>query len=92
MLELSKQTHLLERDPYRYRLQEVQEPELSENLSLHGCPAVVFNHRRVDLAMPEEIWITDTSFRDGQRSQSPTRWSTWWSSTSLCTDLAAKRA
>lgn len=72
MLELSKQTHLLERDPYRYRLQEVQEPELFREIYPYtDVPRVVFNHRRVDLAMPEEIWITDTSFRDGQQSQSP---------------------
>ena len=56
MLELSKQTHLLERDPYRYRLQEVQEPELFREIYPYtDVPRVVFNHRRVDLAMPEEI-------------------------------------
>lgn len=30
-----------------------------------------FNHRRVPLSMPEDIWITDTSFRDGQQSVNP---------------------
>ena len=34
-------------------------------------PKVAFNHRRVPMNMPEDIWITDTSFRDGQQSQAP---------------------
>jgi isopropylmalate/homocitrate/citramalate synthase len=34
-------------------------------------PKVAFNHRRVPMNMPEEIWITDTSFRDGQQSVNP---------------------
>ena len=34
-------------------------------------PKVPFNHRRVPMNMPEEIWITDTSLRDGQQSVEP---------------------
>ena len=34
-------------------------------------PKIAFNHRRVPMAMPEDIWITDTSFRDGQQSVNP---------------------
>ena len=34
-------------------------------------PKVAFNHRRVPMNMPEEIWITDTSLRDGQQSVEP---------------------
>ena len=34
-------------------------------------PKVAFNHRRVPINMPEDIWITDTSFRDGQQSMAP---------------------
>ena len=30
-----------------------------------------FNHRRVPMNMPKEIWITDTTFRDGQQSRVP---------------------
>lgn len=32
---------------------------------------MAFNHRRVPMNMPEEIWITDTSLRDGQQSVEP---------------------
>ena len=34
-------------------------------------PKVAFNHRRVPMNMPDDIWITDTSFRDGQQSMAP---------------------
>ena len=30
-----------------------------------------FNHRYVPVNMPDEIWITDTTFRDGQQSRAP---------------------
>lgn len=72
MLELSRKSNLLEQDPYKYRIQEVEDPELFREIFPYTeVPKVVFNHRRVDLDMPEEIWITDTSFRDGQQSQAP---------------------
>ena len=65
-------TDLLEQDPYKYRIQEVENPELFREIFPYTeIPKVVFNHRRVSLDMPEEIWITDTSFRDGQQSQAP---------------------
>ena len=72
MLDRSRNSNLLEQDPYRYTLQDVDEPALFRQIYPYDqIPKVVFNHRRVDLAMPEDIWITDTSFRDGMQSQAP---------------------
>jgi len=72
MLELSPKTNLLEEEQYRYSLQDVKEPMLYRDIySYSEVPKVAFNHRRVPLNMPEEIWITDTSFRDGQQSVNP---------------------
>ncbi len=72
MLELSSKTNLLEQDNYKYDLQDVEKPELyREMYSYEDVPKVAFNHRRVPLSMPEDIWITDTSFRDGQQSVNP---------------------
>lgn len=72
MLDRNRNSNLLEQDPYRYTLQDVDEPVLFREIYPYTeVPKVVFNHRRVDLAMPEEIWITDTTFRDGQQSQAP---------------------
>ncbi|MBQ8159945.1 MAG: 2-isopropylmalate synthase [Clostridia bacterium] len=72
MLEISSRTNLLEQKNYRYSLQDVQEPNLYRDIyDYESVPKVAFNHRRVPMGMPEEIWITDTSFRDGQQSVDP---------------------
>ena len=72
MLELSNKTNLLEQKTYKYGLQDVAEPNLYRDLySYDSVPKVAFNHRRVPMGMPEEIWITDTSLRDGQQSVEP---------------------
>ena len=72
MLEISKKTNLLEQKAYKYSLQDVENPNLYRDIySYSDVPKVPFNHRRVPMAMPEEIWITDTSMRDGQQSVEP---------------------
>lgn len=72
MLELSNHTNLLEEETYKYSLQDVPEPILYRDIySYDTVPKIAFNHRRVPIGMPEEIWITDTTFRDGQQSIEP---------------------
>ena len=72
MLEISSKTNLLEQKSYKYSLQDVAEPNLQRDIYSYGSiPKVAFNHRRVPMSMPEEIWITDTSLRDGQQSVEP---------------------
>lgn len=72
MIEFSNISNLLEEDSYRYSLQDVAEPNLYRDFySYEDVPKVAFNHRRVPLGMPEDIWITDTSLRDGQQSVEP---------------------
>ncbi len=72
MLEVSNKTNLLEQKSYKYSLQDVKEPNLYRDIySYEGVPKVAFNHRRVPMGMPKEIWITDTSLRDGQQSREP---------------------
>ena len=72
MLEISEKTNLLEQKSYKYSLQNVAEPNLHRDIYSYGtAPKVAFNHRRVPMNMPEEIWITDTSLRDGQQSVEP---------------------
>ena len=34
-------------------------------------PSVVFDGQRVEYEIPEKIWITDTTFRDGQQARPP---------------------
>ncbi len=72
MIELSKSTNLLEMDQYKYELQDVEEPHLFRDIYPYGeVPKTPFNFRRVPMNMPSEIWITDTTFRDGQQSRAP---------------------
>jgi len=72
MLEISRKTNLLEQKSYKYSLQDIAEPNLQRDIYSYGTvPKVSFNHRRVPLNMPEEIWITDTTLRDGQQSVEP---------------------
>ncbi len=72
MLEISAKTNLLEQKSYKYSLQDVESPNLHRDIYSYGtAPKVAFNHRRVPMNMPEEIWITDTSLRDGQQSVVP---------------------
>ena len=72
MLNKNRHTNLLEQSQYKYSLQDVDEPNLYREIyPYEEIPRVAFNHRRVPLSMPEEIWITDTTFRDGQQSRAP---------------------
>ena len=72
MLEISKKSNLLEQGIYKYSLQDIEEPNLYRQIyDYDEVPKVAFNHRRVPMNMPEDIWITDTSFRDGQQSMAP---------------------
>ncbi len=72
MLEISSKTNLLEQKSYKYSLQDIPEPNLYRDIySYDEVPRIPFNHRRVPMGMPEDIWITDTSLRDGQQSVEP---------------------
>lgn len=83
MLELSGSTHLLEQRSYKYQLQDVAEPVLYRDaFNFEEVPKIAFNHRRVPMNMAEHIWITDTTFRDGQQSMSPSPSGRSWSCTS----------
>ena len=72
MLEFNKRTNLLTQAKYKYQLQDVEEPNLYRELyDYTSIPKVAFNNRVVPMNMPDEIWMTDTTFRDGQQSTSP---------------------
>ena len=51
---------------------DVEEPNVFRNLfPYEEIPKIAFNDRIVPHNMPEDIWITDTTFRDGQQSRAP---------------------
>lgn len=68
----NEKSNLLEDRVYNYELQDVKEPHLFRELfDYDSVPKIAFNNRHVPINMPDEIWITDTTFRDGQQSTSP---------------------
>ena len=72
MIAKNPQSNLLEQSQYKYSLQDVEDPNLYREIYPYDeIPKIAFNHRRVPLNMPENIWITDTTFRDGQQSRAP---------------------
>ena len=72
MLSFDTTNNLLMQSKYRYSLQDVAEPNLYREIyDYESVPKVAFNLRHVPMQMPKEIWMTDTTFRDGQQSVSP---------------------
>ena len=72
MISKNRHSNLLEHHQYKYSLQDVDDPNLYRDIYPYTeIPKIAFNHRRVPLSTPEEIWITDTTFRDGQQSRAP---------------------
>lgn len=72
MLKRNEKSNLLELSQYKYSLQDVENPNLYRDVYPYTeIPKTPFNHRRVPMDMPENIWITDTTFRDGQQSRAP---------------------
>ncbi len=72
VLKFDEHTNLLEQSAYKYTLQDSDEPNLYRHLfDYESIPKVPFNHRTVPSVVPKDLWITDTTFRDGQQSTSP---------------------
>lgn len=55
-----------------YDLKDVGEPNLYREIFPYSeIPKVNFDGTTVPMDLPENIWITDTTFRDGQQSMTP---------------------
>ena len=65
---MNQKTNLLQLEEHFYQLVDVEEPNVFHNLFPYDeIPKIAFNDRIVPHNMPENIWITDTTFRDGQQ-------------------------
>ncbi|MCJ7778936.1 MAG: hypothetical protein MUP16_11570 [Sedimentisphaerales bacterium] len=54
------------------KLVEVEKPNLyRETFPYTEFPKVIFDEQKVAYDIPERIWITDTTFRDGQQARPP---------------------
>jgi len=64
--------NLLETHNFTHTLQDVEEPQLFRTMfDYESIPKTLFNFTHVPMLCPKEIWITDTTFRDGQQAQQP---------------------
>ncbi len=72
MITYDGKHNVLMQSKYRYSLQDVAEPNLYREIyDYEHIPKVAFNMRQVPMNVPDQIWMTDTTFRDGQQSVSP---------------------
>jgi len=59
-------------DSKKFQLQKVDEPVLYRDMFPYTeLPKVLFEDSTLPLAPAKEIWITDTTFRDGQQARPP---------------------
>jgi isopropylmalate/homocitrate/citramalate synthase len=56
----------------KYELQDVKEPNLlRDQFPYSDVPRIVLDGERVPMNLPEDYWITCTTFRDGQQARPP---------------------
>ena len=71
-IKMNVHTNLLEIDEKMYPLVDVESPNTFRNMFPYSeVPKIAFNDRIVPHHLPNDIWITDTTFRDGQQSRAP---------------------
>ena len=69
---ISSKTNLLEMEAVNYQVQDIDKPNLfREFFEYVEVPKVGFNFRTSPYDMPDEVYITDSTFRDGQQSREP---------------------
>ncbi|MFQ5957638.1 MAG: 2-isopropylmalate synthase, partial [Candidatus Brocadiales bacterium] len=72
MLQFDDRRRCLVEEDYTFTLQDVEEPNLFREMFSYGhVPKIPFNYRLNPMEPPEELWITDTTFRDGQQARPP---------------------
>lgn len=62
----------MKKSNYEYQLQNIDTPNLYKNIFPYSeVPKVTFNKVQLPMDLPEDIWVTDTTFRDGQQAMPP---------------------
>ncbi len=71
-VKMNRKNNLLSIEEHMYILDDVKKPNAFRNMFPYSeVPKIPFNDRIVPHNMPKDIWITDTTFRDGQQSRAP---------------------
>jgi len=72
MIYFDNHKKLLMESEYRYSLQDLEQPHLYRDMFTYSeIPKCTFNQRVNPIDPADEMWITDTTFRDGQQSRAP---------------------
>ena len=75
MVKWNKEKKLLDQQHnkfWKYELKEIDEPNLLKDIFPYSeVSRIVFDHKLMPVSPAEEIFITDTTFRDGQQSRPP---------------------
>jgi len=72
MIKFNNLRRTLEREDYQYELQDTSQANLYRDIYTFEMPPLMcFNHRQVPMTPAEDLWITDTTFRDGQQALPP---------------------
>ncbi len=72
IIKYNKNLHLIEEHSHKPNLQDVAYPNLHRKVFSFGeVPKTTFNMRHVPMECPKDIYITDTTFRDGQQATAP---------------------
>ena len=72
IVRYNKNHHVIEEHAYKPNLQDVPHPNLHRKIFTYGeIPKIAFNMRHVPMECPKDIYITDTTFRDGQQATKP---------------------
>lgn len=72
MIKLNKSKKLLESGVNAYEIEHVDCPDLLRDIYPHTeVPRVFFDYKIVPINPAEDIFITDTTFRDGQQARPP---------------------
>ncbi|HEX30812.1 TPA: 2-isopropylmalate synthase, partial [Candidatus Poribacteria bacterium] len=72
MLRKDKRSNLLRPRRRRFQVVDTQEPELLREIFPYDePPRIVFDGLTVPMDLPDDFFITDTTFRDGQQARPP---------------------
>ncbi len=68
--EKQKSNYVVGENPWP--IQEVTEPNLyRQTFGYEELPRAFFDNQSVPMDLPDDIWVTDTTFRDGQQARAP---------------------
>lgn len=72
IIRYNRNRNILEEHAYKPSLQDVTQPNLNRCVFTYGkIPKIAFNMRHVPIDCPDDIYISDTTFRDGQQASEP---------------------